>query len=88
MPDVKGRGRWYGPAWYVVRVRGRIDAAWSHLFGGFTITHDSVEDTLISGQAADQAVFYGLMSRARDLGLTVLAVERREDFEEDVQGTP
>ena len=78
MHDVKGRGRQYGSAWYVVRVRGRLDAAWSHFFGGFTITHDRAGDTLISGEAADPAAFYGLMSRARDLGLTVLGVERRE----------
>jgi hypothetical protein len=79
MGDVCRQGR----AWYVVRVRGTIAAAWSCVFGGFTIAHDPTGDTIISGEVIDQAAFYGLMSRARDLSLTVLSVERREGTDEN-----
>jgi len=34
-------------------------------------------NTIISGEVIDEAAFYGLMSRARDLGLTILAMERQ-----------
>jgi hypothetical protein len=78
----------HGQAWYVVRVRGTVAAAWSCLFGGFTIAHDPTGDTIISGEVIDQAAFYGLMSRVRDLGLTVLSVERREGTDENFLANP
>ena len=36
------------------------------------------EDIVLSSDVADRATFYGLVSRARGLGLAVISVERRE----------
>jgi hypothetical protein len=62
--------------YYQIRVRERLDAHWSAWFDGLTITHEANGDTTISGQVVDQPALYGLISRVRDLGLTLLAVVR------------
>jgi hypothetical protein len=66
-------------AHYVIRVRGMMDADWGTWFDGFTVTHDSAGTTILCGEVVDRAAFYGLTSRARDLGLTIVAIERQED---------
>ncbi len=63
-------------AYYQIRVQGTLDPRWSAWFDGFTITHDADGDTTLAGLVADQAALYGLLSKARDLGLTLLAVQR------------
>lgn len=60
--------------YYQIRVRGRLDPLWTDWFEGLTITHETNGDTTLSGRVADQAMLYGLISRACDLGLTLLAV--------------
>jgi len=71
-----GAGCWQERAWYVIRVRGKLSPASSAWFDGFTAVHDSAGDTILSGEVVDQAAFYGAISRARDLGLTIISVER------------
>jgi hypothetical protein len=64
---------------YVIRIHGRLDPDWwSAWFEGFTVTHDETGSTILSGEVVDQAAFYGLLSRARDLNLTIISVERRD----------
>jgi hypothetical protein len=64
------------PARYQIRVRGTLDPRWSDWFAELTITHDADDSTLLAGPLADQAALYGVISRMRDLGLTLLAVVR------------
>jgi hypothetical protein len=59
---------------YEIRVRGYLDQQWSGWFEGFTITHDADGCTTIAGLVADSAALYGLISKARDLGLTLILV--------------
>ena len=75
-------------AWYVIRVRGALDPAWSAWFGGFTIAPDSTGDTILSGEVVDQSAFHGVISRMRDLGLTVISVERHEPPPGEVRDAP
>ena len=56
-----------------IRVKGRLDDTWSHWFLGLTVTHAEEDETILSGPIADQAVLYGLLSRLRDLGLSLLS---------------
>ena len=63
---------------YTIRVQGHLDPSWSAWFDGLTITHDEDGATTLHGPVVDQAALYGLISRARDLGLTLLAVARSE----------
>jgi hypothetical protein len=64
------------PACYQIRVRGALDPRWSDWFAELTITHEADGSTLLAGPLADQAALYGVISRMRDLGLTLLAVMR------------
>ena len=63
-------------AWYVVCVRGGMVVDWPRWFPGFSVTVDPDGNTVLSGQVVDRSAFYGLMSRVRDLGLTVISVEQ------------
>ena len=62
------------PSYYHIRVQGHLDARWSDWFDGLSITHETDGTTTIHGPVADQAALYGLVSRVRDIGLTLLAV--------------
>ena len=64
------------PARYQIRVRGALDPRWSDWFAELAITHEADGSTLLTGPLADQAALYGVISRMRDLGLTLLAVMR------------
>jgi hypothetical protein len=61
---------------YQIRVRGHLDQRWSVWFDGLTISHEPDGDTTLTGPVADQAALYGLLSRVRDLGLTLVSVTR------------
>jgi hypothetical protein len=63
------------PAHYRIRIRGHLDAVWSAWFDGLTITLEEDGTTMLAGTLVDQAALYGLLSRLRDLGATLLAVE-------------
>ncbi len=60
-----------------ITVKGALDDDWSAWFDGLTITHDTAGDTLLEGAIRDQTALYGLIAKARDLGLTLIAVEQR-----------
>lgn len=64
------------PEQYRVRILGHLDPAWSTWFDGLTITQAEDGSTTLTGPLADQSALYGLLSRLRDLGATLLAVER------------
>jgi len=61
---------------YRMRVDGHLGQHWSNWFDSLTITHDADGSTSLVGAIRDQAALYGLIDKARDLGLTLLAVER------------
>ena len=62
------------PTYYQIRVKGYLDLDWSAWFDGLTITHDADGCTTMVGRVVDQAALYGLIGKARDLGLVLLAV--------------
>ncbi len=53
-------------------VKGHLDMDWSGWFEGLTIMHNDRGETLFSGQIRDQAAFYGLIAKVRDLGLCLV----------------
>lgn len=60
---------------YRIRISGHLDHGWSDWFDGLMIAHEADGTTTLTGLVADQAMLYGLLARARDLGLTLLAVQ-------------
>ncbi len=72
--------------YYQIRVRGHLDAHWADWFGEMSISHGTYGETVLSGVVADQAALFGLLARIRDLGLTLLAVNRSEDRRLDREG--
>jgi hypothetical protein len=63
------------PAGYQLRVAGHLDDHWSPWFGEFTLTHEDDGTTSLSGLVSDQAELYGLLTKVRDLGVTLISVE-------------
>ena len=78
------------PSDYELRVSGRISTHAAAWFEGMTLSVDEATtppQTIIRSQLIDQAALYGLISRVRDLGLTLLAVTRiaqEQDAQMDV----
>jgi hypothetical protein len=69
------------PAQYRIRFRGHLDADWSVWFDNLTVGQEDDGTTALTGPLVDQAALYGLLGRLRDLGATLLAVERLADGE-------
>ena len=61
-----------------IRVKGRIDEHWSHWFGDLAIAYTDGGETILTGTVADQSVLYGILTRLRDLGLALRAVNHVE----------
>jgi hypothetical protein len=61
---------------YRIRVRGHLDTHWSDWFEGMQIVPQTDNATLLTGPVADQAALHGLLRKVRDLGLTLLLVQR------------
>ena len=61
---------------YQITVKEYLDESWSTWFDGLTITHDADGMSTLAGAVRDQSALYGLIDKARDLGLTLVAVGR------------
>ena len=64
---------------YEIRLRGHLNARWADWFDGLTLTQESDGTTLLSGPVTDQAALHGLLGKVRDLGLPLIAVQRRTE---------
>jgi len=75
----------FTPSNYEICVEGRLGSQTSAWFEDMTVTVNedrSPPQTIIRGYLVDQAALYGLISRARDLGLTLLSVKRIDETED------
>ena len=61
---------------YRIRIDGHLDPVWSDWFDDLVITQEDDGTTTLVGPLVDKAALYGLLSRLRDLGATLLLVER------------
>jgi hypothetical protein len=64
--------RW--PAGYELRVAGHLDPHWQSRFSDLTLTRDDDGTTTLRGDVADQAELHGILTRIRDLGVTLISV--------------
>lgn len=57
-----------------MHIVGQLDPSWQDWFDGLEMHHLPDGNTELSGFVGDQAALYGLLNRARDLGLSLLSV--------------
>jgi hypothetical protein len=69
---VNGPGQ---PALYEIRVDGVLDDRWADWFGGLQVSNDGMK-TVIAGLLPDQPALHGLLTKIRDLGLTLISVRQ------------
>lgn len=74
--DPKQRTQPDQPVVVEIRIQGHLDEQWTDWFGGLTITLEENGDTLLTGPVIDQAALFGLLRRARDLGMQLISVSR------------
>jgi hypothetical protein len=63
---------------YEIQVEEHLDWHWSAWFDGWALTHRADSTTVLLGPVADQSALYGILGRARDLGLTLISVQRMD----------
>jgi hypothetical protein len=66
------------PVVYQIRIQGVLDAGWSDWFDGLTVCPQTGGDTLLAGPVRDQSALHGLLAKIRDLGLTLVSVQRMD----------
>jgi hypothetical protein len=66
------------PAVYRIQVREHLEKNWNKWFSGFSVTHEIHGRTILTGKVANQAMLHGLLRRVRDLGLTLISIQRME----------
>ncbi len=67
------------PIQYEVRIKGHLDMRWAGWFEGLTITLEKNGNTVLTGPELDQAALHQLLRKVRDLGMTLLSVNLREE---------
>jgi hypothetical protein len=75
------------PMVYQIRIECHLDDQWTDWFGGMTITLEENGDTLLTGPVADQAALSGLLKKVRDLGMSLVSLNRVEPGKPDKSGT-
>lgn len=66
------------PTMYRITVACVLSESWTEWFDGMSMCVDETGETTLTGPVADQAALHGLLGRVRDLGLSLVAVERLE----------
>jgi hypothetical protein len=64
----------YAPAQYELRIDGHLDEHWSAWFGGLILIREDDGTTTLRGAVTDQAELHGLLTKLRDLGMTLISL--------------
>ncbi len=60
--------------YYHITVKEYLEDSWATWFDGLTISHAPDGATTLAGSVRDPTALYGLIDKARDLGLTLVSV--------------
>ena len=63
---------------YQIRLKEKLDQRWSAWLGGLSVIHEANGETVLTGEVVDQAALHGLLSKVRDLQLTLISVSPLE----------
>jgi len=67
------------PRIYEIRIVGNLGRHWADRLGGLDVAWQDDGSTLLTGPVADQAALHGLLRRLRDLGVTLISINTREE---------
>ena len=67
------------PAVYRIRLQEGLGPEWNEWFYGFELVGEADGGVLLTGMVADQAALHGLIRKVRDLGLTLVSIQRVEN---------
>ena len=59
---------------YQLRLKEHLDQHWSAWLDGLSVIHEANGETVLTGEVVDQAALHGLISKVRDLQLTLISV--------------
>ena len=68
---------------YQIHLEGKLDDRWLRWFEGLEVKPGDENQTVISGEF-DQSALHGLFNRIRDLGITLISVQRHGDGKESL----
>jgi hypothetical protein len=63
---------------YQICLDGKLDDRWLRWFEGLEVETSDEDQTVICGEF-DQSALHGLFNRIRDLGITIISVQRHSD---------
>ena len=63
---------------YEIRIKGLLGKNAAIWFDGFEVEHTAGGETILRGTVIDQAALHGILTRIRDLGLTLTLVRQVE----------
>jgi len=63
---------------YQIYLEGKLDERWLRWFEGLEVRASVDDQTIICGEF-DQSALHGLFNRIRDLGVTLISVQRYPD---------
>ena len=65
------------PAHYELCIAEHLDERWVKWFGGLEIVQSAESgETIFRGEMIDQPALFGVLAKIRDLGLTLVSVQR------------
>ena len=66
------------PLLYQIRVKENLSPEWAAWFDPLTIENRPSGETVLSGALPDQAALYGLLTKLRNLGLSLVSINSIE----------
>ena len=63
---------------YQICLEGKLDERWLRWFEGLEVQTSAYDQTIIHGEF-DQSALHGIFNRIRDLGFTIISVQRHPD---------
>lgn len=63
---------------YRITIKGQLDKSWAEWFENLDVINNDDGSTTLVGPIVDQPALHGILSKVRDLSLTLIALTRVE----------
>lgn len=68
---------------YEIRVRNHLTSGWADWFDAIELRYEENGEMVLVVSLPDQSALHGILAKIRDLGLTLIAVNRINDTDEN-----